>query len=307
MEKRAVRGEKFGFGTALSLGTAVRLSGWTTCDANAMNDGETLETFQARQALMKAKHGNGNGMGMPIALQVQLAGYPTPNVPNGGRQPAGGMSPTGMTADGKKRQVGTEQIAMLTGWRSPTAGDGDGGTFDILRAIREGLSPKLKLRDDCQLAGWATAKATDGDKSARSPEGAAKELETRHSIDLPTMAVLLSGWPTTTTRDSKTDGRDRPNRTGAPSLSGLIFALFRVPTGKRVVLDPMFSLWLMGYRKSWGMAAPNFAAWRDAQAALESECSKVLEMRLSPSSPPSSSEPISTPEEIGLDIFGDLC
>lgn len=33
----------------------------------------------------------------------------TPDVPNGGRQPKGGMSSTGMTADGRKRQVGLEQ------------------------------------------------------------------------------------------------------------------------------------------------------------------------------------------------------
>lgn len=31
--------------------------------------------------------------------------YPTPTVPNGGRSPKGGMSLTGMTLDGKKRQV----------------------------------------------------------------------------------------------------------------------------------------------------------------------------------------------------------
>ena len=31
--------------------------------------------------------------------------YPTPTVPNGGRSPRGGMSLTGMTPDGKKRQV----------------------------------------------------------------------------------------------------------------------------------------------------------------------------------------------------------
>ncbi len=31
--------------------------------------------------------------------------WPTPTVPNGGRSPKGGMSLTGMTPDGKKRQV----------------------------------------------------------------------------------------------------------------------------------------------------------------------------------------------------------
>jgi hypothetical protein len=31
--------------------------------------------------------------------------YPTPTVPNGGRSPKGGMSLTGITPDGKKRQI----------------------------------------------------------------------------------------------------------------------------------------------------------------------------------------------------------
>jgi len=39
--------------------------------------------------------------------------WPTPSVPNGGRKPKGGMSPTGMTPDGKKRQVGLENAVKL--------------------------------------------------------------------------------------------------------------------------------------------------------------------------------------------------
>lgn len=34
--------------------------------------------------------------------------WATPNVPNGGRAPSEGMSPTGMLLDGRKRQVGLE-------------------------------------------------------------------------------------------------------------------------------------------------------------------------------------------------------
>jgi hypothetical protein len=36
---------------------------------------------------------------------VERGMWPTPTVPNGGRSPKGGMTPTGMTPDGKKRQV----------------------------------------------------------------------------------------------------------------------------------------------------------------------------------------------------------
>jgi hypothetical protein len=64
----------------MDLEGAATLAGWATPDANAMNDGESLESFQARQAILKAKHGNGNGAGMPLAISAQLAGA-TPGSP----------------------------------------------------------------------------------------------------------------------------------------------------------------------------------------------------------------------------------
>jgi len=54
---------------------------------------------------------------------TMLAGWPTPVVPNGGRSPKrGAMSSTGMTPDGKKRQVDTQFVARLAGWPTPMAG-----------------------------------------------------------------------------------------------------------------------------------------------------------------------------------------
>ena len=51
-----------------------QLASWTTPDAQAMNLGEGLETWDARQIINKAKHHNGNGAGMPIAIQAQMCG-----------------------------------------------------------------------------------------------------------------------------------------------------------------------------------------------------------------------------------------
>jgi len=46
-----------------------------------MNDGENLETWDARQAKNKEKHGNGNGAGMPIAIQCKtITGWSSPTV-----------------------------------------------------------------------------------------------------------------------------------------------------------------------------------------------------------------------------------
>src|SRR4051812_13881377 len=50
--------------------------------------------------------------------------WPTPTVPNGGRAPKGGMSMTGMTPDGKKRQVDLQ--TAVRDWPSPQTSDANG-------------------------------------------------------------------------------------------------------------------------------------------------------------------------------------
>lgn len=65
---------------------AQMVAGWTTLDARAMNDGETLETRDARQAKNKEKQGNGNGAGMPIAIQCKtIVGWCSPTVTDADR------------------------------------------------------------------------------------------------------------------------------------------------------------------------------------------------------------------------------
>jgi hypothetical protein len=49
---------------------------WPTPDASVANDGETLESWQARREREKAKGRNGNGFGTPLAVAVRL--YPSP-------------------------------------------------------------------------------------------------------------------------------------------------------------------------------------------------------------------------------------
>lgn len=137
---------------------------------------------------------------------------------------------------------------QLVGWdKTPQASDAEGGVMEI----RPGTTGKYKLRDYAILAGWPTSRGQHGcgpsDVVSRglTPEGAAR----------------LTGWPTTTTRDCKDKGLDAPNRTGGPSLPGLITELFLVPTGNiagvrgtRPCLNPFFSLWLMGFPLSWAIA-----------------------------------------------------
>jgi hypothetical protein len=51
---------------------------WPTPCANNPNEGETLESWDRRQALNKAKHNNGNGAGTPLAIKVKQELWLTP-------------------------------------------------------------------------------------------------------------------------------------------------------------------------------------------------------------------------------------
>jgi len=100
-------------GHQVSLECAAHLAGWTTPDARAMNDGENLETWDARQVKNKEKHGNGNGAGMPIAIQCKtITGWPTP------------MALDHWMASTERKDGGQKQlpnIAAITGLTSPSS------------------------------------------------------------------------------------------------------------------------------------------------------------------------------------------
>jgi hypothetical protein len=51
-------------------------SQWATQNAQNMNDGESLESFERRKQKNLAKHMNGNGMGTPLAVQVRQRSTP---------------------------------------------------------------------------------------------------------------------------------------------------------------------------------------------------------------------------------------
>jgi len=57
---------------------------WPTPSAAVMNDGETPETWHARAATLKEKHGNGNGAGLP--LTVAAVQWPTPMASDDGHK-----------------------------------------------------------------------------------------------------------------------------------------------------------------------------------------------------------------------------
>jgi hypothetical protein len=82
---------------------------WPTPQAHDSQGGKTPE--QVREMRERTGAGVSN-------LNEEVHLWPTPNVPNGGRKPKGGMSATGQTPDGLKRQVGLENLIAMNLWET---------------------------------------------------------------------------------------------------------------------------------------------------------------------------------------------
>jgi hypothetical protein len=212
-----------------------------------------------------------------------LAGYPTASATKNTKN---SENPTRLKENGVQSSLADAAHLCLDGWpKTPQASDGDGGTMEI----RPGTTGKYKLRDWVQIAGFTTPSAHDW-KNMESGSWGEKSKELSKD-------AKLAGWATETSRDFKDGACQDANVTvnkllGRECMSALgpTTGLFRVPTGRRAVLAPEFSLWLMLGQEMgeiWAKAAPGYAAWSEMQAVLVSECSKALETPSSPSLPPS--------------------
>lgn len=145
---------------------------WMTPRANE-ND-ESAEAFHARRMRMSP----GDRMGPNGTLSLQASQWYTPNVPNGGRTLAEDTTPTGMTADGAKRQVGLENQARQ--WASPRANEGEkAGQWQ-----RAGNFPPVLTLTGQAFSHLTPATSTDGAPSSKE----------RRSLN-PLFVEWLMGWP----------------------------------------------------------------------------------------------------------------
>ena len=103
---RASDGEKGGPGMQFGSGTTQPLPAQAYSIQSALMPTPT--------SLAPAKDGNneaGNSAGLVALREIALGMMPTPCVSNGGRSPKNGMSATGMTPEGIKRQVDCQYLA----------------------------------------------------------------------------------------------------------------------------------------------------------------------------------------------------
>jgi hypothetical protein len=220
--------------------------------------------------------------------ETVLAAWPTPNTPNGGRS-SPQMSATGVMPNGTKRQAGLEHVARLAGWPTPMAGskatedyneagntDSSRRTVELcgwqtpkasdgapprdpekrLKTDRQTRTPgmpgnyKLDLSDQVALVGWATPRAEDAESAGmRHSRGVADTLTAQAGQGVP-----LAGWQTPKLPSGGPCKRRTPGgglRKLEDQADGAISTSCPAGTGRRGVLRPGHSRWLMGYPAAW--------------------------------------------------------
>jgi len=130
---------------------------WPTPSASVANDGESPETWHARAALLKIKHGNGNGAGLPLTIAASQ--WPTPAardakgpnsqehalVTGGGQEAHGPVSQlrgafdAGLFAPGPTDSRWGDILAAEP-WRAPAI---DKATESLLHGAPDGLAGRL--------------------------------------------------------------------------------------------------------------------------------------------------------------------
>ena len=167
--------------------------------------------------------------------------------------------------------------AHMAGWRSPNSTDHKGVSGPNCKAFQQGNINRLPDQVDKQMAGWKTPIQADASGFPRQKEKRIKtDRQTRnpehsgnYKMDLKD-EVQVAGWSTPQHHDHKGTWRARytkdngqkspkdqhalqdqailasgPTPSGIPAETGNPAASLR--------LNPIFSLWLMGYPAAWGL------------------------------------------------------
>lgn len=186
---------------------------WPTPDACVMNDGESPETWFARQAQVKAKGINGNGMGLPLTMAAQI--WSTPRATDGEKV-------------GPNQNFGAGGIplpAQAQQWATPCARDFMPAHTEEYIAEKKSQGHGMKILTD-QATQWSTPSVADttGSRKTRSGDRSDEPL-LNGQAEIVSLRSILPDLPISTVGEESSHIR----RT----------------------LNPLFVEWLMGWLPGW--------------------------------------------------------
>jgi hypothetical protein len=152
-------------------------------------------------------------------------------------------------------------VQTVAGWPTPTEGDADSSGSRSLPSSK--AHPGLSLTDAALMTGWATPHASD-----HRPGHASRMMGTPR-VNLNDQSMLATGWATPAARDYRTPNHQTyVDRGGGPKgeqlnnqvahcIPGASLSGSRAGTGSLGLLNPAFSLWLIGAPATWLDCAPS--------------------------------------------------
>lgn len=193
-------------------------------------------------------------------------------------------TPSGLCRLRQRASVHRTSESGPTGWPTPTANAMTG-------AGTSGRQGGMNIQSAVMLAGWQTPVANDATGSTHCYSGKNQDGTPNVCLKLPG-TVLLTGWPTPTTSNTRSpsvdaamnmrrqDGSKTKQRlqdfagiTGPLRLT--VFGEMRtgsyVEMGNGVQLNPAHSRWLMGLPLAWDESSPGWQEWQAATASADSK------------------------------------